>query len=396
MRLDDLPQPEKIKNVPPEQLEVDGDNPNEQSEEMFGLLCKNMRKKGWIGNHIVADTDGLIADGEHRWRAAKEIGLEEVPVKFYEIDDTQRRLWRQELNKISGEHDKRRDALEYKHLLDNGKSEEIESLVQATDEDLDELLAEIHNGSGEDPSYDYDPDHNVYFQDCVEGIRKNVEENSVDCVITDPTYGVDYEAGKHKNVIPGKDYKPDLVGDDIQDTINLWDDFLSEVVHVLKPGGHFYGFTACQEIPRLQPLVEKHLEWKNTLVWVKNNSTISPSSEDNYMWRAEFIFYAINGKNGRPLNSYEENVLEYDRPPSGEYEHPTQKPVQLLSFLTKQSTDLGDTILDPFMGSGTTAVAAIYNNQDYVGFEVDEENYKSVIERKISEAKRQFDMINQS
>jgi len=94
MKLDDLPQPERVDTVSPDTLEVDGDNPNEQSDEMFGLLCENMRQKGWLGNHIICNTDGLIADGEHRWRAAQEIGLDKVPVKFYDIDDSERRLWR--------------------------------------------------------------------------------------------------------------------------------------------------------------------------------------------------------------------------------------------------------------------------------------------------------------
>jgi len=132
MKLSDLPQPERTQTVHPDELTVDGDNPNEQSDEMFGLLCDNMRQKGWIGNHIVANTEGLIADGEHRWRAAQEIGLEQVPVKFYDIDDSERRLWRQELNKISGEHDTKRDALEYQTLLDNGQSEAVDELVNAT------------------------------------------------------------------------------------------------------------------------------------------------------------------------------------------------------------------------------------------------------------------------
>jgi len=66
MKLDELPQPDRVDTVAPESLEVDGDNPNEQSDEMFGLLCDNMRTKGWLGNHVVATTDGIIADGEHQ------------------------------------------------------------------------------------------------------------------------------------------------------------------------------------------------------------------------------------------------------------------------------------------------------------------------------------------
>lgn len=68
LSLADLPSPDWQGTVSLDNLHGDGDNPNEQSDELFGLLCENMRRKGWIGNAIVTDTDGLIADGEHRWR----------------------------------------------------------------------------------------------------------------------------------------------------------------------------------------------------------------------------------------------------------------------------------------------------------------------------------------
>ncbi len=85
------------------------------------------------------------------------------------------------------------------------------------------------------------------------------------------------------------------------------------------------------------------------------------------------------------------SVLEHGRPNRTDYEHPTMKPESLLVELVQTSTREGDRILDPFMGSGTTAVAAIQNDREYVGFEVDEDNYRSVIERRIGEAKRQRD-----
>jgi len=157
LTLDDLPQPVEQTTVSPDQLHVDGDNPNEQNEETFGLLCENLEAKGWLGNAIVADADGCIADGEHRWRAAQEIGLAEVPVKFYDIDDAERRLWRQELNKIAGEHDPKRDALEYDELLSAGKTEEVEALTDAAGENLDELLAELRMDDPVGPEYQFDP-----------------------------------------------------------------------------------------------------------------------------------------------------------------------------------------------------------------------------------------------
>jgi len=70
--------------------------------------------------------------------------------------------------------------------------------------------------------------------------------------------------------------------------------------------------------------------------------------------------------------------------------HPTEKPVGVVARYVNNSTREGDRILDPFMGSGTTAVAAIQNDREYVGFELDEGNYRSVIERRIGEAKRQM------
>jgi DNA modification methylase len=81
--------------------------------------------------------------------------------------------------------------------------------------------------------------------------------------------------------------------------------------------------------------------------------------------------------------------LEHGRPNRTDYEHPTMKPESLLVELVQVSSQPGDIILDPFMGSGTTAVAAIQNDREYVGFEVDAENYRDVIERRVGEAKRQ-------
>jgi DNA modification methylase len=392
MKLSDLPQPERTETAHPDELTVDGDNPNEQSDEMFGLLCDNMRQKGWIGNHIVADTDGLIADGEHRWRAAQEIGLEEVPVKFYDIDDTERRLWRQELNKISGEHDTKRDALEYQELLDNGHSEAVDELVNATGEDLDELLAEIRVDNSVGPQYEYDPEHNVYFEDCVEGMKERVADDSVDCVITDPPYGMSFQSGrKTETTEEGDRVKswPEIEGDEtIEDAVGLLKDTLGQVVRVLKDGGHAYIFCDWRGLHEIKPLVNDHLNVKNVLVWDKGSMGIG-DLENNWGYSHEFVIFATNGDRATPLTEATRNVLEHGRPNRTDYEHPTMKPVSLLVELVQTSTHPGDRILDPFMGSGTTAVAAIQNDRDYIGFELDEDNYKPVIERRIGEAKRQ-------
>lgn len=369
MKLSDLPQPERVETVSPEDLDVDGDNPNEQSDEMFGLLCENMRKKGWLGNHIVADTDGLIADGEHRWRAAQEIGLEEVPVKFYDIDDAERRLWRQELNKISGEHDTKRDALEYQELLNAGKSDEVDELVNATGEDLDELLDEIRVDNSLPPAYEYDPEHNVYFEDCVEGMRERLDDDSVDLVVADPPYGADTQDMGYINnpggVADPVDYQEyDWDGEPVSDAA------LSEMFRV---GNTVAIFGAEYIADRLPPS-------RGWIVWDKTGGMNSSDFADcELVWTNQ----------DRPVRIIRHKWRGMLTDSDEDRYHPTQKPVPVIEQLITEFTQPGDRILDPFMGSGTTAVAAIQNDRDYIGFELDKDNYKPIIERRIGEAKRQ-------
>lgn len=383
--LSDLPQPEYEGAVDPDSLETDGDNPNEMSDEQFGLLCDRMRQNGWLGGPIITDTDGLIADGQHRWQAAQEIGLTEVPVKQYEIDDATRRLWRQELNKIHGEHDTKRDALEYDYLLDNGKTDEVQALTNAAGEDLDELLAEIKMDSSRPAVYEYDTEHNVYFEDCVEGMKERLEDDSVDLLIADPPYGVDYDGGTKP--------RSKLKNDNVSDQQAFVYDFLVEAARVVKPGSAFYIFSPpdALETDFRNALSDSPFEHRQTIAWAKNNATFGPPGQD-YHWKHETILYGhLPGEAHRFFgNRKQETVWEYDRPAESE-DHPTMKPIPLITNAIENSTLKGDRILDPFMGSGTTAVAAIQNDRDYVGFELDEDNYRSVIERRIGEAKRQVE-----
>jgi len=143
MELDDLPQPVFDGLVTTDSLTADGENPNQMPQERFELLCDRIQQRGWVGNAIITDTDGVIADGQHRWEAAQEIGLEKVPVKQYAMDDAERRLIRQELNKIKGSHNRDKDAYEYDKILSGGYGEPLEELATTRDEDLEQMLDEV-------------------------------------------------------------------------------------------------------------------------------------------------------------------------------------------------------------------------------------------------------------
>ena len=395
MKFDELPQPETRDIVSPDTLAVDGDNPNEQTDEMFGLLCDNMRTKGWLGNDIIADTDGLIADGEHRWRAAQEIGLEGVPVKFFDIDDSERRLWRQELNKISGEHDTKRDALEYQTLLDNGKSESVDALVDATDEDLDELLEEIRMDKSTPAPYEYDCEHTVYFEDCVQGMQDRLDDDSVDMVFTSPPYNVEKtQSGTRESETV--DYTDDRTEQEFRDFLTS---VFSEVTRVLNPEGHLFvnlDHNTQNGTVDLSSWITDiiSIPLRSYIVWKKDQyhrPHLPKSGQFQTDWEPIYHFCQE-----QPRLKEMKAPSVWDSPTAAtegekEYgEHPAPFSISLVEKAIKYTTSEGDIILDPFMGSGTTAVAAIQNNRDYVGFEIDEKGaYKPIVERRISEAKRQ-------
>ena len=372
---DDLPQPDFEGTVAVDALGADGENPNEMTDEQFGLLCDRMRENGWLSGPIVTDTDGLIADGEHRWRAAQEIGLSEVPVRQFDIDDATRRLWRQELNKIRGEHDTKRDALEYDELLSAGKTEEVEALTDAADEDLDELLDEIRVDNSVGPAYEYDPEHNVYFEDCVEGMREQLDDGEVDLFITDPPYAIDGEeigvvdsegkVGNDNGIAEQKVYDSFEGNEGDFDFRESWSVMCDKGENFIVFGGNYF-----------TDILPPTNAW---IVWDKRAGSGSWFSDCEFAWTNLGISATI----------YDYKWQGMLREGAEDRYHPTQKPVELIGQFIRNYTEPGDLICDPFMGSGTTAVAAIQNDRDYIGFEIDEENYRDVIERRIGEAKRQ-------
>jgi DNA modification methylase len=343
------------------------------TDEQFGLLCDRMRQNGWLGGPVVTNTSGVIADGEHRWRAAQDIGLSEVPVRQFDIDESTRRLWRQELNKIHGEHDTKRDALEYDYLLDAGKSDEVHALTEAADEDLDELLAEIKMETSTPPAYEYDPEHNVYFEDCVEGMRERLDDDSVDLFITDPPYAVEGEGigAQSSDGTVGKGELADTT-EYPEFEANTGEFNFREVWEIMKSKGDMHMVFGGNYFTDILPPTN---QW---VLWDKRAGDSNIYSDAEMVWT----------NTGEPVTIYDHMWQGMLREGGEDRDHPTQKPVDLLCRMIRDNTAPGDLICDPFMGSGSTAVAAIQTDRKYVGFEIDE-TWRDVIERRIGEAKRQ-------
>jgi DNA modification methylase len=238
-------------------------------------------------------------------------------------------------------------------------------------------------------------------------MQTRLDDNSVDCVITDPPYGIDVEISME--VDPSnpdtRSKKPKHDGSvdndhNIDTAIDLFRGVIAEMNRIVKPDGHIYVFASWKTGHEFRKVIdESTFELRNRLVWVKDNPvtmhTWGDDGKPSYAYKYEDIFFACSDGasviGGSPDDVLQHSGSRFSDMSDGSNYHPTQKPVSLISELIINSTDEGDTILDPFMGSGTTAVAAIQNNRDYIGFELDAENYQNVIERRISEAKRQVE-----
>lgn len=213
--------------------------------------------------------------------------------------------------------------------------------------------------------------------DFIEG-AKMIPDESIDLVVTDPPYkivtGGDSDGAnsrRPKGVLKGnrKLFKHQNL------KISSW---MSELYRVLKPGTHCYIFTNVLNLKDMLIESEKvGFKLHNLLVWEKNNCTPS----QYYMKNCEYVLFLRKGKAKWINNIGKSKTVHKFNNIIGEKLHPTEKPVDLLEFYIENSSNEGDIVLDPFMGSGSTAEACIKTKRKYIGFELDENHYNVAIER---------------
>ena len=133
-----LPEPEVVATL---SLKVDGKNPNKMSREQHERLKTSIKKFGFIVP-IITNKDLLIADGEQRWIVAKELAMPNVLVVRLPVEEVDRRLLRQVLNKLKGTHDRELDAEEFEAIIELGKEDDLKYLLNLSDDKLDGYLKE--------------------------------------------------------------------------------------------------------------------------------------------------------------------------------------------------------------------------------------------------------------
>ncbi len=155
---------------------------------------------------------------------------------------------------------------------------------------------------------------------------------------------------------------------------NVW---LPEIYRVLKPNTHCYIMINGRNLKDLQIAAEQAgFVFQNLLVWRKQNATPSRF----YMQQVEFILMLRKGGE-RWINDMGTTTCLSVPNIIGRKLHPTEKPVALMRVLIENSSVSGDIVLDPFIGSGTTAIACIQADRHYIGCEIDPKYYNIATRR---------------
>lgn len=206
---------------------------------------------------------------------------------------------------------------------------------------------------------------------------QSVPDESIDCIITDPPYEV-ISGGSQENEYVSRPTgilaKNDGKIFDYNDIdISSW---IGECYRVLKDSTHIYIMTNFMNLEHYLAEIRKAgFDIHNLLIWEKNNAT--PNRW--YMKNCEYIIFARKGA-AKPINDCGcKTVLQFKN--VRERIHPTEKPIDLLQQLITNSTNPDDTVLDPFGGSFSTALAAIKCGRKVISFELDEQYYLAGKER---------------
>ena len=210
--------------------------------------------------------------------------------------------------------------------------------------------------------------------DCLE-VMKTIEDNSIDAIITDPPYKTTSRgsSGGTGGMCKDDNFKKGMV---FKHNFIKFDEWLPKCHQVLREGGHAYFMTNNKNLKEMLISIEKSgFKIFKTLIWVKNTAITNMYYMDNH----EYIVFCRKGKAKKINNCGTKSVLLYDNPRNKS--HPTEKPIDLMSILVKNSTQIGDTVLDPFMGSGTTMLACKNLNRNGIGIEKDPQYYAVAVAR---------------
>jgi len=404
-------------------LKTDGNNPNHMTKYQFEALKKKIMKEGFT-TPVIVDQDLMIADGEHRWKAAKELGYNTIPVKKLRLTTGERLMLRQTYNKLHGTHDKGLDEEEYKLIYKAGLWEEFqnylpdvgeyEKLLQrslAKNKDPDAFNVEK---AAKKPKYTLNQG-DVYTLGkhrlmCGDSTTKDVltlmNEFKAQCVFTDPPYGVSYTGASKPDAKEWAMVENDELRADQLKTF-LFDSFTMMHQATISNPAIYCCFATINHIEFETALATAGFTVKQELIWDKGHVL----GRSDYHWVHEPILYCRKDENctwygdrthktilNRNIQDFatmkkeelleilqkiieNSDVVRIKRDNGADYVHPTQKPVDLPKIFIRNSSEIGGNVLDLFGWSGSTLIACEQTGRRCYTMELDPKYCSAIIER---------------
>lgn len=218
----------------------------------------------------------------------------------------------------------------------------------------------------------------LYNGDCLK-VLKDIPDNSIDLIVTDPPYLISATngGGTINNVKKLNKSLKDLTDSNITKGYDI-ELYGEEFIRVMKEINIYFWCNKVQIPDYIKFYVEKHKCKFDILCWHKTNAL--PTYSNKYLSDTEYLLYFRKGKGKCFPKSYEDAKTFYIAPINHKdkklYGHPTIKPLDITEKIIRNSSNEGQLILDPFMGSGTTGVACKELNRNFIGIEIDEDYYE--------------------
>jgi len=356
------------------------------------LLHNNPRqisKENFWARPVLANNksgENVVYAGNQRLRAAKAIGMKEVPCIIETLSDEKEKERTIRDNVELGEWDFDLLANEY----------EVEDLAEWGVE-LPVVEVEPEEGLTDPDSVPEAPktpktikgdlyelgDHRLLCGDStiVADAEKLMDGELAEMVFTDPPWNVNYGDVKKGNAMG---YKPRTILNDFMGTDDF-KGFMNDVFSIMnvstKSGGMVYVVMSAQEWGNMMlTLTENAFHWSSTIIWNKSSLVLS---RKDYHTKYEPIWYGWKEGESRlhPLaDRKQSDVWDIDRP-SKSAEHPTMKPVELVVRAVENSSKQGDIVLDLFGGSGTTMLACQKTKRKARLMELDEKYCDVIVKR---------------
>lgn len=231
--------------------------------------------------------------------------------------------------------------------------------------------------------------YRLYNGDCFDYFEK-IPSNSIDLILTDPPYNIaQYSTGNIP--LPGRSA--------LNNDIANWDlkpieprSLLADFKRILKPAGNIFVFTSYNLIGKWHEAFDSEFDTFQFFIWHKTNPT-PKIYKNGFLNSCEMIIcmwnkgHKWNFTNQKEMHNFFESPIcsppERLRTPK----HPAQKPVKLLEHIIKIASNENDIVFDPFMGVGSTGVAALKNGRKFIGCEIDKD-YFDAASKRIGETNR--------